>query len=690
MKIFSDISLWWIIPAIAASIGASIWYYRNQTQLADLNHWIKRLLIGLRSVALFLLVLVLFGILFETKDSKIEKPVFINLIDNSLSMMNYRDSSSIKKNVTNYLDAIGIDFKEEFDVVTYVVDRNARKENYSFKGEITDLSSGFDLIYNQYYNRNIGGICLISDGNYNKGQNPNFVAERIKLTPVFTLAVGDTLTKKDQILKSVSTNQVAFLGNQFPMEIDIEANDLVGKGSKVEVYREKQLVEAFEISYKDQVDFQHFTVLLEADKVGFVNYEVVIRSLADEASYSNNRRSVFVEVMDSRNRVLMISSAPHPDITAIKQVLETDDKLEVSSKLLSEWDGSLKDHQLVILHGIGELSRSTLPDVLRTSKVPVLFLIDNRATNSATKEFGIDLELPSGAKTDEVQGKGRDAFQLFEQSSSLQELLAFAPPLHVRFGKTETRSGDVLIHQRIGPVSKPDPLVFFGKNKNGKYGVVVGEGLWRWKLAEYARKKETPGFNDLVQKSTQYLLVRSSKDPFRITLPKRFNENENVIINAEFYNEAMQLITTPQVKFVLKDLNGKTINYEFSKQSSGYQLNVGKLKAGKYTWTASTEHNKKSFQKNGVFVVEDLNIESLTTSSDYGVLKQLSTGSNGGFHELKDYNKLLSELKNREDIVHITYEESAFHELIDLIWIFILLILVLSTEWFVRRYYGSY
>ena len=43
-------------------------------------------------------------------------------------------------------------------------------------------------------------------------------AERIELTPVFTLGAGDTTTRRDQLIKSVNTNEVAFLNNQFPIE----------------------------------------------------------------------------------------------------------------------------------------------------------------------------------------------------------------------------------------------------------------------------------------------------------------------------------------------------------------------------------------------------------------------------------------------------------------------------------------
>jgi hypothetical protein len=114
------------------------------------------------------------------------------------------------------------------------------------------------------------------------------------------------------------------------------------------------------------------------------------------------------------------------------------------------------------------------------------------------------------------------------------------------------------------------------------------------------------------------------------------------------------------------------------------------LKPGKYTWTASTTHNGKKHVKNGTFVVEDIEIESLETVANHGLLNQISKNSNGQFYQLANYEKLLSDLEKREDIVEMSYEESAFNDLLDYFWLLLLICLTLSAEWFLRRWNGSY
>ena len=40
-----------------------------------------------------------------------------------------------------------------------------------------------------------------------------------------------------------------------------------------------------------------------------------------EVTYSNNVQDIFIEVMDGREKILILAAAPHPDIAAIKQLI---------------------------------------------------------------------------------------------------------------------------------------------------------------------------------------------------------------------------------------------------------------------------------------------------------------------------------------------------------------------------------
>jgi len=690
MKIFSDISLWWLLPALIFSIGISYLFYRNQKSLSQLSKSIKAILISLRALSLFIILFLLLGILFESKVTRIEKPIFITLQDNSKSMLNYKDSLSVKKRCEDLQKSLKEKFNDKFEFVNLIVDKDVSTSAANYKGLVTDLNAGFSFISNNYYNRNIGGICFISDGNYNEGQNPTYSAKEINFTPIFSLGVGDSLIKTDQKIKNVTTNDISFLGNKFPIDVDIEANKLEGQKSLLKLLLNGKQIASKDIIYNESQDFQHVTFEVEANSLGYLNYTLELVPKENEVSIKNNRQSVVVEVLDARSKILILAASPNPDITAIKSALDIEKNIEVKAELLSSWDGVLNGVDLVILQGLNNSEIEKANTKLIKGNVSALYLVDSQSSMKDVSKYNVGLNLASNNRLDEAQGQINSSFLLYELSEDVKKLVQNAPALTVPFGKISSPKGTTLISQRIGGVVKPDPIIYFGSNVNHKFGVVVGEGVWKWKLFDYRKNKNHNSFNELISKICQYLIVKSSKEPFRIKIPKKIVENQELIINAEFYNAALDQITSPKIEFEYKNSSNKLIKMTFAKMSKDYQLNLGKLKAGVYNWTASTTYNGKNYKKNGSFVVNEINVESLTTQSDFGLMRQLAVNSNGTFNELKNWRNMLKQVSERSDITNVSYEEPYFKNLIDVIWMLIILFLTLSAEWFLRRFHGTY
>ena len=185
-------------------------------------------------------------------------------------------------------------------------------------------------------------------------------------------------------------------------------------------------------------------------------------------------------------------------------------------------------------------------------------------------------------------------------------------------------------------------------------------------------------------------MQKENSSNLRITLPKRFNISDEILIKAEFYNEAMELITKPKINFNLIDQAGKKSVLDFGVTGNLYLLPLGKLKAGTYKWTAFTNHAGKKYAKSGNFVVENIEIEKLDTRANHDLLKQISENSNGKFYRLDDTNKLIKTIQSREDITSLSFEESSFDNLLDYIWILLALIILLGLEWFLKRRNGFY
>ncbi len=232
-----------------------------------------------------------------------------------------------------------------------------------------------------------------------------------------------------------------------------------------------------------------------------------------------------------------------------------------------------------------------------------------------------------------------------------------------------------------------------GKSEAGnafKYGFIYGEGIWKWKLTEFARTKSTTVFDELFSKTGQFLMVKQNTEPFRVTMPKSFAPNENISVNATVLNASLDPVTTSEVHFVLTSEDGKDSKLQFGIAGNNYKLDLGKLPAGKYSWKAYTSINGKYHEKKGEFIIKPLFLEQADNRANHNLLKQLAEKTNGSFHELKNYKSSIQELKNREDFSSASYQETSFNELIEYFLIFLLLVLTLFAEWFLRRYLGSY
>lgn len=692
MRIASDISIWWILPWAVVSVLLALWYYRNIPWLKEQSKRIQILMRSLRSAILFIVGLLLIGLILESTTYRDEKPVLITLIDNSSSMLNYKDSASVKKLVEQYKQGLEEKFGDQFELVNMTTAANvAYSDTVSYKESKTNLYNGFEKIYEDFYNRNVGGVVLISDGNFNEGPNPTYAAEKISLTPVFSLLVGDTIKKKDQYIKNIAVNDVAFYKNQFPVEVDIEAIKLGKKKVTVSIIQDGKTVASQQVNYTGSpIDFQHLSFVLEANKIGFQAYTVVVSDVDNEYNYKNNKRTFYVEVIDSRSKVLILAGAPHPDVSAIRQELEKDENLEIESHIMKDWNKDLKKVDLVVIHEPGFNMESSVLDLLMDKKIPVLFVVGPNASAQSVKGLGLGLVFPSGKQTDENQGVVNLGFSQFEVSSDLKKAMDFYPPLKSKFGELKANGAEVLAYQRIGGVQKKDPLIFFLKKNGVKYGVIYGEGIWKWRVNEFSRTGEQKAFHELISKIGQYLLVKQNSAALRVTFPKRFTKNEEVLVNASFYNEAMEAISTPVIEMTVIDQKGKQSRMRFGVSGNMYRLSMGKLAPGKYEWKATTKHSGKAYSKSGVFIVEDIDPELLVNSSNNAVLNQLADRTDGKVFDLKNYEKLFNTLNSRGDITTMSYREASFDGLIDFKWLFALLLVLLSLEWFLRRYLGAY
>lgn len=689
MNLLSEISFMWLIPDFGCALLLAYFLYAKDLKKEVGSKYTLYSLLGLRSLSLFFIGLLLFGLIFKNINYKIQKPILISLIDDSSSMLNYKDSNKVLSTIQSVQQKLRKKYGDKFEFVQYAIGEEVNEnDSLNFSETSSFLSSGFDFIHENFFNNNIGGVIFISDGNYNKGNNPLLSSDKILHTPIFTVGVGDTVVKVDHLVKNIVSNKIAFYENDFPVKVLIESNQLKGENCQLSIYKNGKKVDSKIVEYNSDYEVQEVDFVLNASEIGYQQYSVVLSELARESNLKNNVRYFNLEVLESRNKVLFLFNAPHPDISAFKNELKKDEKIEVDAQFVSEWDGNLKGVNLVIWHEPASQFVS-VQRKLEENKIPVLYVFGTNTTRETINRLPIGLSVNLRYQNDENQAIYNEQFQLFSLSEELKTGINTFPPLTTKFGSVELASiNNVLLNQRIGSVAKSEPLLFFGENSFYKYGVFYGEGIWKWKFEDYKLNHSNKLFNELIQKITQYLIVRKNNSNFNVIIPSELRKNEEVVIRAEFYDEAFNLTTKPVIQFKYTNAENLEQVNEFSILDNYYTLPLGSLSPGKYKWEAKTKYNNKVVDKSGVFIVEDVYLEDLTTNANHNLLKAIAKNSNAKFYTLERVDDIILDLEKRSDIASVSYEEPKFNKLIDYVWILILITSLFIIEWFVRRRIG--
>lgn len=693
MNYFADASLWWLLPIAILSAVLAYWYYFKTKTNALWEGKQLLFLTILRGCGLFILFLLLLGLVWETTNYRKEKPLFVTLIDQSGSMKNGTDSVRLKQQITSFQNELKEAYEDRFEFVDWKIgEQPALFNKLFFTEKESDLAAGFKTINELYFNRNIGGVVLISDGIYNKGNHPMYEAERVEMTPIFCLGTGDTTTQRDVIVRSIQTNEVAFVNNQFPIEATIESNRLPGKQISIQLLEDGKVIQQKSLQNGNGASDQHVvTFSVNAKNKGFHRYTVAAKALANEFTTKNNQQTGYVEIVDNKQYILCLSSGPHPDIAAIRSILEEDEQATVESALTSSFTLSKKTPNLIVWYENGLKPNPALFNEIQRRKIPVWFIAGPTTQPSVITNYNLGFKIAQNGQQEDIYPTANEGFNAFEFTKEFTDATKIYPPLRCRFGAIQLPgNASVVLTQRIGNIQKKDPLMYFSEKQQIRTGVLLGEGIWRWKMKEFVAKQSINGFREFVQKTVQYLTVKGSNEPFRITLPKRFLTTETIEIKAEFYNDAMELITTPEINFSYLKKGGERFTSEFSPNSNFYLNNIGQLEPGSYTWTAIAKHKGKTYKKTGMFVVEDVALEMLETRADFGVLSQLTKQSNGSFYPISAYRSLIKELEKRKDIATLQFADMGYTAMIDWKWLFALLILLFSAEWFLRRFWGGY
>ena len=659
---------------IAGAYSYYYYYYKAKIKLK-----IHLVLAFLRFVTVFSVLLLLINPIISNKTLEIVKTPLVIAVDNSSSISNLKAT----KTTNDLFEKLtsNSEIKEKFDIQTYRFDSDFESsDNFDFKGSQTNIDAVAKN--SRSINKNVVfPTVLITDGNQTSGND--FVFSFDPNNKVYPIAVGDTTTYLDLRVSQLNANKYAFHKNKFPVEIFLNYSGTKAINSNFSISQGNSVLNSQVVSFSPSKKSVVISALLPADKVGLQVYKASISSNEKEKNTYNNSYNFAVEVIDQRTEIALISSFNHPDLGALKRAIESNAQRKVTLLKPKEIN-DLSKYNIVILYQPTIEFKSFFEK--NTDLGLNTFIITGTKTDfNYLNQQQKDLVFKMSSQSESYIAEYQDNFNLFDL-----EDIGFSqfPPLENSFGIITTAANvNVLLGSSIRNINTNSPLLAFSENQGKRTAYLLGENSWKWRLQSHVDTKSYEKYDTFIDKTIQYLATNASKKSLVVNHDGFYNSGDAIEISAQYFNKNYEFDDKANLNITVVNRKTKAKkSYDLLKSNTDFKVNLDGLEVGKYDFVVK-ELNSNSVY-NGYFEILDFDIEKQFVNPDLAKLTQLANQTKGQLLFPDKIDLLIKSLLENEEYKSVQKSIIKKIPLIDWVWLLIILVLSLASEWFLRKYNG--
>lgn len=661
--------LWWLV-FVGIGGGVAWLIYRNESRISVA---MRRVLGILRAITVTLCCFLLAQLYWKITQSETLAPAWWIVWDQSRSMLPHQQATQQIRETLNNLSG-----------ETHHIDLSG-KELSSWQTPADSSSpilSGLMRLSSSFLTSSSPRVLLISDGLVNEG-----VRSAELPFPLYTIGVGDTTLRPDSRVKRLAVNERVTLGNQFQIESDIEINQFKGKSLQIHLTKNGQIIQSRNWASTSQKEFLPWVWTATADEKGSFVYGVKISVLPGESNASNNEARKPVEVVENKQKILILAHSPHPDIRSLKVSLLKSNQFDVEEWIIPavgvNQSPMRQPYAAVILHQLPSRAFPLSVDWISQWKaqgIPLFFIVGNETNlavwNGVQNLVGIQ---SGGNRQDRARGRW------VAEEDPVGGFLSNLDPLLVPFGTyVASKEPEVWMDQLIGTVPVNRPLLLVG----GKEAVLTGEGIWKWRIEVAENPQQVNAIDQLWIRLMQRLVSPSGQARLQVTTEKSvFSRGEKVSFWAETWDRTGQPLSGTLIDLTLRSSNKTTKQYQIRSNPQPFALSG--LEAGSYSFTATATCDGLPQKVEGSFLIENKWMEDETTQADFAWLREIAQNNKGEFVARQDLAQWVEKMNQNPPPGKISVRETR-KKTIDLPWLGGLLVLLLALEWVLRKYLGLY
>ena len=694
-------------------LGAyAVYVYRYTVPVVNKSK--KILLVSLRTFALIILLFAIFEPIVTLAKKVILEPVNLFFVDNSRSIQ-IKDGTHREETTEAFLkDAGGNNLLSGSNLYSFGNQVNKVSNDSLFKINFSEGSTNFSEIFREIKEdkSNISSVVVISDGVITDGTNPLYTAEKLNI-PVFTIGVGDTTKHKDIELKNILYNEYIYAQTPTKIEGTILNNGFGDQNTVVSFYENDQLVEQKNIKLSED-GVQNINFVYTPKSGGEKKLAINISNLKGEFTEANNKKVFYINVLSNKIKVLLISGAPSPDLSFIKNTLMEDKNLSVNSITQIGQNNYLEKNnrealidssQILFLIGFPTAETSneflnriseavsnknkpffiTLSGNTDFSKLDqlqkVLPFVYNKASSGSSSGFS---EVQPNITADEsnnplIQNNAQNNIEAWNN----------LPPIFQPNGVYKSKPEDEVISTvRINNVPINLPLIVTRRLGSKRSIAVLAKDIWKWKLQTADENLNL--FDNFLLNSVKWLNTSEKQKQVTIkTSKKLYSSGEDIDFTGQVYDETFNPVSDAEVKV---KINGEKDTYDLTLNAAGNGLYEGTLqinKPGNYTYSGEALLDEKSLGTDaGKFNIGEVDIEMINPQMNYEFLNTLANETGGKFFNSSNYDQLFTLLKNINKKASKEKTNVSEIRLWSNEWLMIIAILLFGLEWFIRKRSG--
>ena len=707
----------WIVLGLL-SLVAAFYFYRRTNPPSP--RWMRRLLFGMRSASLMLLLLALTEPMLTLNTVRSEKPVFVVLIDRSASMGLVDGRGSRRDALVQLLKGApfgALGQQAQLEIFTFADDLTSWApmipDSLAPDGNATDIGRALKAARDRLQGRRVEGMLLFSDGANTLGGDPVSVVEGMGI-PIHAVGIGDPTAARDIQVAGVFAGEMGYVGKPVSVEVTILSRGY--KGMNVPILladREKRLDEQMITLVGDGLE-QRVTLETTPKKPGRHTFQIVLPVQEGELSEGNNRRLFSVSVLEGKVRILLVAGRPSADLSFLRRSWERNEDFRVNTVVL-------KQRELV---EVGEALRTSDTDLMALLDVPWKAMGNETARElvRAVREEGLGLLVIGGPHAFGTGGtvgspleellpwtmqSGRASYRegafsphltpegahhpiprLSEDPVVLAQRWGELPPLLACNGIAEAKSWArvLAVHPTLRNARGPMPLVAVGGRDRGKVMGVAFSTFYRWDLMMWGIGKTNEASERFWSNAVRWLVTREADAPVRISTDKPiYRAGEPITFQGQVYDESYRPLPGAEVRVVFEEAGSERVVFLEDEGSGRYAGRTAGLRPGEYAFRARASIAQRRIgEAEGVFTVGTYSLEFEHTGMNEPLLRRIAHRSGGAFYTPDTFGAILKDVDlEKKQVAHVRKIR-----LWDWWGLFAGLVVLLCAEWTMRRRWG--